>query len=171
MWKMLLFAFIEYIVIGIFLPIDASKSKASRRLKRFIKLLLWVVTGIVVNYLMRENSEYAIYLMISVCFVINYFLEIINPYLGEMFTVTITSGLLGAGAYFFWFEQHPVIIGVVILFFVATIIFGWKEAVLNMRRGLDADVEREKEEEENRNKISIFKIFKVVRFVNKIRKM
>lgn len=157
MWKMLLFAIIKYIVIGIFLPIDANKSKASRRLKRFIKLLLWVVSGIAVNYLMRGSSEYEIYLMVSVCFVINYFLEIINLYLGEMFIVTITAGLLGAGAYFFWFEQHPNIIGIVILYFVASMIFAWKESFLNMWWGLDADVEWEKDlkNAENQNLLAL----------------
>ena len=90
MWVILLIAFIEYAAISIFITIDPYASKGNKRGKRLVKMLIWLITAVVVNYLMKENGDYKIYLMIACFFAIKHFLEIINPYLEHMFfTATV----------------------------------------------------------------------------------
>lgn len=152
MWKILLFAFIEYVVIGIFITIDPYASKRNKRVKRLIKMLLWVLTAVITSYLMKTNNDYVIYLFVSFFFIIKYLLEIINPYFGNMFIYAIMFSAIGYALWHFFYEGHPIIVCAVILFVFYGTISIMKDEYLLMKKGMDADIEYAKSEEEKEKK-------------------
>lgn len=92
MWIILALAMVEYFAISIFIPIDPYASKGNKRLKRFIRMVLWLLTDFIVYYQIKKWDELVVYLMISTFFTVKYFLEIFNPYLGDMYLLGVFSG-------------------------------------------------------------------------------
>ena len=90
MWIILALAMVEYFAISIFIPIDPYASKGNKRLKRFIRMVLWLLTDFIVYYQIKKWDELVVYLMISTFFTVKYFLEIFNPYLGDIYLIVIS---------------------------------------------------------------------------------
>ena len=65
MWIILALAMVEYFAISIFIPIDPYASKGNKRLKRFIRMVLWLLTDFIVYYQIKKWDELVVYLMIS----------------------------------------------------------------------------------------------------------
>lgn len=168
MWKIFLFAFIEYVVMGVFITIDPYASKSNKRIKRLIKMLLWVLTAVITSSLMQTNNDYVIYLLVSLFFIIKYLLEIINPYLGNMFIYAIMGSAIGYVLWYFFYEGHPIITCAVILFVLYGTISMMKDEYLLMKKGMDADIEFAKSEEKKKRKKSLLKF---VRLAYKARRL
>lgn len=172
MWVILLIAFIEYAAISIFITIDPYASKGNKRGKRLVKMLIWLITAVVVNYLMKENGDYKIYLMIACFFAIKHFLEIINPYLEHMFFTATVYAVIGYLLWCFWYEKHPIIVCGVILLLVCAALTAWKDWFVQMRQGLDADIESEEHyQEEMKKKKRKKALFKFARIAFKTWRM
>ena len=54
MWIILALAMVEYFAISIFIPIDPYASKGNKRLKRFIRMVLWLLTDFIVYYQIKK---------------------------------------------------------------------------------------------------------------------
>lgn len=168
MWKILLFVFIEYVVISLIISIDAYEPKNKKRLKRLIKLILWLLTGVVTGFIAKENRDYALYFIISVYFSVSYLLAIINPYLQGIFFNASVYSLIGFFIWKYWYAKHPIIVWGVVLILVGAALDFWKGQISKMRSGIDADIETEEEyQEKNRKKKRKKTIFKFVRLAYK----
>ena len=76
MWIILLAVFLVYVVISNVITIATSESKGNKRMKSFVKMLLWLVTVVIMCYLAKANGNHLCYLMISCFFVVKYLLKI-----------------------------------------------------------------------------------------------
>ena len=140
MWIILALAMVEYFAISIFIPIDPYASKGNKRLKRFIRMVLWLLTDFIVYYQIKKWDELVVYLMISTFFTVKYFLEIFNPYLGDMYLLGVFSGGM---SYYFWYERHPVIACIIFIVLACGTLVTWKEDISFMIQRLDADIEED----------------------------
>lgn len=57
MWIILALAMVEYFAISIFIPIDPYASKGNKRLKRFIRMVLWLLTDFIVYYQIKNGTN------------------------------------------------------------------------------------------------------------------
>lgn len=76
MWIILLAVFLVYVVISNVITIATSESKGNKRMKSFVKMLLWLVTVVIMCYLAKANGNYMCYLMLSCFLVVKYLLKI-----------------------------------------------------------------------------------------------
>ena len=143
MWIILALAMVEYFAISIFIPIDPYASKGNKRLKRFIRMVLWLLTDFIVYYQIKKWDELVVYLMISTFFTVKYFLEIFNPYLGDMYLLGVFSGVMSYYLWTHWYERHPVIACIIFIVLACGTLVTWKEDISFMIQRLDADIEED----------------------------
>ena len=143
MWIILALAMVEYFAISIFIPIDPYASKGNKRLKRFIRMVLWLLTDFIVYYQIKKWDELVVYLMISTFFTVKYFLEIFNPYLGDMYLLGVFSGGMSYCLWTHWYERHPVIACIIFIVLACGTLVTWKEDISFMIQRLDADIEED----------------------------
>ena len=143
MWIILALAMVEYFAISIFIPIDPYASKGNKRLKRFIRMVLWLLTDFIVYYQIKKWDELVVYLMISTFFTVKYFLEIFNPYLGDMYLLGVFSGAVSYYLWTHWYERHPVIACIIFIVLACGTLVTWKEDISFMIQRLDADIEED----------------------------
>ena len=143
MWIILALAMVEYFAISIFIPIDPYASKGNKRLKRFIRMVLWLLTDFIVYYQIKKWDELVVYLMISTFFTVKYLLEIFNPYLGDMYLLGVFSGGMSYYLWTHWYERHPVIACIIFIVLACGTLVTWKEDISFMIQRLDADIEED----------------------------
>lgn len=145
-------AIIEYFAISIFITIDPYAPKSSKRLRRFARMLLWLITDVVVFYLTRVNDDLIVLWLISCFFTIKYFLEMCNPYLGDMYFFTVFAVGVSYFVWSCWYAAHPIIVCSVILILACTAIATWKEDISCMIQRMDADIEEDIKMKESEKK-------------------
>ena len=104
---------------------------------------LWLLTDFIVYYQIKKWDELVVYLMISTFFTVKYFLEIFNPYLGDMYLLGVFSGGLSYYLWTHWYERHPVIACIIFIVLACGTLVTWKEDISFMIQRLDADIEED----------------------------
>lgn len=168
MRQTIILTFVEYIVITFLITIDPYETKGKKRIKRFIKMMLWLITAGILYNTFEINQNIIFFLIIACFFCVKYLLDIINPYLGFLFYATTIYFIIGYLFYVFLYPKHKVVAGIGMLVLILVTISVWKEQLAFMLKGLDADIEAAKEEEDKREnkkrKKRIKKFFKTTRF-------
>ena len=102
MRQTIILAFVEYIVITFLITIDPYETKGKKRIKRFIKMMLWLITAGILYNTFEINQNIIFFLIIACFFCVKYLLDIINPYLGFLFYATTIYFIIGYLFYVFF---------------------------------------------------------------------
>lgn len=147
MLRMLVLAVVEYIIIGCCVVIDPYEPKGKKRIKRFLKMLIWIMTAGMAYYFFGTDGEGKFFFFITCFMVVKYLLDIINPYLGLIFYLTLVYAIMGFILYGILYQQHLIIFGLGILILCLVTFSVWKEQLTLMIKGFDADIEYARSQE------------------------
>lgn len=168
MWRIVFVLFIQFFIFNCIIKINPYDTKTKKRIRRFIKAILWILSGFVSVFLISNQLYLYVFLGMCAVFAMKYLWDMINPYLGDAFFGMVFYGIISFLIISYTYRNHPNIAWIVFLVFVMFTILYWVDGIKNMRKYDDADIQKEKELEEKSAKSKRRKtIFKLARLAVK----